>query len=73
VVEETFGVWGREAVLLMGEIGRRQAVTQGDPRAGSFLRQRISIALQRGNAISVMGTMVLTLLPGEDGLLEEAP
>ena len=60
-------------MLLMGEIGRRQAVTQGDPRAGSFLRQRISIALQRGNAISVMGTMVLTLLPGEDGLLEEAP
>jgi len=73
VVVETLGVWGGEAALLVGEIGRRQAVAQGEPRAGSFLRQRISIAMQRGNAISVMGTMDLTPLPGEDGQPEGEP
>ena len=72
VVVETFGVWGHEATLLVGEIGRRQAITQGDPRAGSYLWQWINIALQRGNAISVMGTIVLTPLPGEDSQPEGA-
>ena len=28
----------------------------GDPRSTMFLRQRISGAIQRGNAISVLGT-----------------
>jgi len=67
------GVWGGEAANLVREIGRRQAVAQGDPRAGSFLRQRISIAMQRGNAISVMGTMDLTPLLGEDGQPDGEP
>jgi len=48
VAVETLGVWGREAALLVGEIGRRQVVALGDPWAGSFLMQRISIAIQRG-------------------------
>ena len=65
VVVETLGAWGEDALHLVGEIGRRQAEALGDPRAGSFLRQRISIAVQRGNAISVMGTMDLAPLPGE--------
>ncbi|KAI8433681.1 hypothetical protein MSG28_015679 [Choristoneura fumiferana] len=31
--------------------------TTGDRRAGSFLAQRISLAIQRGNAASIFGTM----------------
>ena len=67
VVIETLGVWGQEAVSLVGEIGRRQAACTGELRSGLFLRQRIGIALQRGNAISVLGTIKLPPLPGEEG------
>jgi len=73
VVVETLGAWGREAALSVGEIWRRQGVAMGDPRAGMFLRQRISVAVQRGNAISVMGTMDFTLLPGENSPLDGGP
>ena len=37
VVVETLGAWGRQATLLVGEIGRRQALVVGDPRAGMYL------------------------------------
>ncbi|CAH2207945.1 jg1547 [Pararge aegeria aegeria] len=29
----------------------------GDPRAGSYLDQRINLAIQRGNAASILGTV----------------
>jgi len=70
VAIETLGTWGGEAAALVAEIGRRQAVATGEVRAGFFLRQRISIALQRGNAISVLGTISLPPLPGEGALSE---
>ena len=57
VAIETLGSWGPEASVLVSEIGRRLEMTQGEPRATSFLRQRISIAMQRGNAVSVLGTL----------------
>src|SRR5882757_5984838 len=70
VAIETLGTWGGEAAALVTEIRRRQAVATGEVRAGFFLRQRISIALQRGNAISVLGTISLPPLPGEGALSE---
>jgi len=64
-VVETLGVWGPEAASLVSELGRRIAVITGEPRSASFLRQRIDVALQRGNAASIMGTLQQFQLPDE--------
>jgi hypothetical protein len=56
VAIETLGVWGTAALTLCDEIGRRAALLTGDPRAPSFLKQRLGLAVQRGNAASVLGT-----------------
>ncbi|XP_061718384.1 uncharacterized protein LOC133525958 [Cydia pomonella] len=54
---ETLGSWGRGAQILHKALGKRLREATGDPRAGSFLAQRIAIAIQRGNAACVMGTL----------------
>jgi hypothetical protein len=53
---ETSGVWGEKALELVREIGRRIAVVSHELRSTSFLRQRLSVAVQRGNAFCVLGT-----------------
>jgi len=53
---ETLGVWGGSATALCEEIGRRAAQLSGDSRSTTFLKQRLSLAVQRGNAASVAGT-----------------
>ena len=53
---ETSGVWGDEAMRLVTEI-RRTAVITHEPRSTAFLRQRISVAVQRGNAACINGTL----------------
>jgi len=53
---ESLGPWGVEATDLIAQIGSRLARHTGDPRALPFLRQRIGLAVQRGNAASVSGT-----------------
>jgi len=40
---------------LVTEIGRRIAAVTHDPRSAMFLRQRLSVAVQRGNALCVRG------------------
>lgn len=62
---ETFGVWGESAKEMVAEIGRRIAEHTGERRAAEFLRQRISIEIERGNAISILNTY-----PGNDPLEE---
>ncbi|KAI5640648.1 hypothetical protein NE865_06966 [Phthorimaea operculella] len=54
---ETLGPWGPEAKKLIKDISVRMYKASGDRRAGSFLAQRISLAIQRGNAASMLGTM----------------
>src|SRR6201995_2714330 len=56
IAVETLGVWGTSALAICEEIGGRAALLSGDPRATSFLKQRLSLAVQRGNAASVAGT-----------------
>jgi hypothetical protein len=56
VAVETLGAWGPSALELCADIGGRTAAITGDVRAGSFLRQRLDIAIQRGNAAAVVGT-----------------
>ena len=66
VVIETLGVWNTEGLALMRDIGRRTSRITSDPRETSFLLQRLSVAVQRGNATSVRGS-----LPTVDGEEDE--
>ena len=65
VAIETLGTWGSEGLAFIKEVGKRIAVVTGDQRATSFLKQRLAMAVQRGNAAAVLGT-VLTSSPESD-------
>ncbi|CAH2260602.1 jg18278 [Pararge aegeria aegeria] len=54
---ETLVPWGPEATALFKELSKRVIESTGDPRAGSYLGQRISLAIQRGNTASILGTV----------------
>ena len=41
----------------LDELTRRIGRVQGDDREGHLFLQRVSIALQRGNAVSIFGSM----------------
>ena len=56
---ETLGAWGPSALSICSEIGGRVATRTGDIRAVTFLKQRLSIAVQKGNAAAVIGTWPL--------------
>ena len=55
---ETAGTWHEMAIELTQEIRRRIITITEDTRETTFLFQRFSMALQRGNAISFHNTMV---------------
>jgi len=48
---ETAGTWLEMAIELTQEIGRRITTITEDTRETTFLFQRFSVALQRGNAV----------------------
>jgi len=60
VAVETLGALGEEAAAFISDLGRRIAATTGEPRSSAFLFQRHSVAIQRGNAASVVGTSPLS-------------
>ena len=39
------------------ELGRKIAAVTQEPRAGYYLRQRLSVAIVRGNATAVLGVI----------------
>jgi hypothetical protein len=53
-VIETSGVWGQQALSLVKDIGLQ--IVAHEPRSTNFMRQRISVAVQRGNACCILGT-----------------
>ena len=55
VAIETSGVWGKDWALVK-ELGRRICAVKKEARATIWLRQRISLAIQRGNSFSVLAT-----------------
>ena len=57
VAFETLGSWGMHAAGLIDELGRRITMVTGDGREREYLRQRISVAIQRGNAMACHGTL----------------
>jgi hypothetical protein len=54
---ETFGPFGEEALDLVKDLGKRLFDATKEPRSRSYLVQRISIAIQRGNAACVLATI----------------
>ena len=57
VAIETLGSWGPGGLDFINEIGRRTAAVTGEKRSTAFLKQRLSMAVQRGNAAAVLGTL----------------
>ena len=57
VAAETMGPFAPMALQFLSEIGGRIADNTGEKRATQFLFQSIGIAIQRGNAASIAGTV----------------
>ena len=62
VAIETGGTWHYQAVELVQEIGRRTANITDHARESNFLFQQLSVALQRGNAVSFENTFTASKL-----------
>jgi len=56
VAIETGGTCKHWAVEPVQEIGRRATLITGEHKESTFLFQQLSIALQRGNAVSFLNT-----------------
>ena len=57
VGSETLGAWGPEAKSFFRKVGDRLVEESNDKRARVFLMQRLSMAIQRGNSASIMGSL----------------
>ena len=57
VAVETCGTFGPQAGEFFRELGRRVRRATFEPNAYQYLVQRISVAVQRGNATSVLGSL----------------
>ena len=53
---ETMGSWGAIGLKFIRDLGNKITILTRNEQATSHLLQRISVAIQQGNAISVMGT-----------------
>ena len=56
VATESAGTLNHQAVELVQELGRRMTAVTEDTREATDLFQRLSVALQRGNAVSFHST-----------------
>ena len=57
IAVETLGALGNDATDFLHQLGRRIATVTGERRATEYLLQRVSVAIQRGNAACVLGTI----------------
>ena len=57
VATETVGSWGKLGLQFIQELGERIKDITGESQSTTYLFQRIGMAIQRGNAASVMGTI----------------
>jgi hypothetical protein len=53
---ETLGPWCKETIDFINVIGDRLIAESGDSKSKKFFFERISLAIQRGNAASIRGT-----------------
>ena len=61
VAVETSGVVGPQSLAFLKDLGRRMRQVTGEERSLSYLLQRVSVAVQMGNAASVLGTTGLAV------------
>ena len=61
VAVEISGVVGPQSLAFLKDLGRRMRQVTGEERSLSYLLQRVSVAVQRGNAASVLGTTGLAV------------
>jgi hypothetical protein len=54
---ETIGAFGDSSLAFTAELGRRIRLNTGETRATEFLRQKISVDIQRGNAASILSSI----------------
>ena len=54
---ETMGVWGPKGYKFIKEVGKLISDKTKERRSTSFLRQSISMEIQRGNCASILGTV----------------
>ena len=59
---ETAGIWDDMAIELVQEFGIRTTVITQDTRETVFLFRHLSIALQRGNAVSFLNRIIIIVL-----------
>ena len=64
VALETLGPLNREGLDFISEMGRRLTKISGDTRETGFILQRLSVTVQRFNAVAFQGTM--SRLPGAE-------
>ena len=57
VALETSGAVGPDSMPFLKELGHRIRRVMGEPQSFVFLMQRLSVAVQTGNAVSVQGTL----------------
>ena len=63
---ETLGAMGPAAQEFVETLGKRLRATTGCERAGEYLRQRLSLAILRGNVGSILGSLSVEDTPGVD-------
>uniref|UniRef100_A0A1X7V6L1 Uncharacterized protein n=1 Tax=Amphimedon queenslandica TaxID=400682 RepID=A0A1X7V6L1_AMPQE len=54
---ETMGAVGPKSSRFLKELGRRIMLHSGDPHSYNYLMQRLSVAIQKSNMISVLGSL----------------
>ena len=57
IAVETLGAPGDKALAFFRDLGQRIAAATAEPRSYQFLMQRVSVAVQRGNAACIVGTV----------------
>ena len=53
---ESSGLWNKKAIETIQEIGRKMTKANNDPNETMYLFQRLSVVIQRGNAVSFLNT-----------------
>ena len=57
IAMETVGSWGKDGLRLVRSVGQRITQRTEEKRATNFLIQKMSLINQKGNAISILGTI----------------
>ena len=66
VAVESGGTIGPLSKTFLRHLGRRLRMSTGEPKSQNFLIQRISMAIQVGNAVSVLGSLPISSIPFGD-------